>query len=135
MNKASSTFTAYFPAFFQLFRFGMIGFTAAAIHFITVVMLVQNYTLAPLIANVVGFFVSFPMSYWGHRLWTFNETAVLHRVAVSKLLLVQLINFAMNEILFFLFLSMHFSYPVALIIVLAILPIFTFIASKWWVFK
>lgn len=135
MNKSSTTITAYAPLFLQIFRFGLVGFTAAIIHFSTVVMLVQTDALAPLTANIVGFFVSFQMSYWGHRLWTFNDTVALHRVTFPKLLLVQIINFAMNEILFYLFLSLNFSYPIALIIVLAILPIFTFLSSKWWVFK
>lgn len=127
MNKFS-------PMLTQICRFGIVGLTAAAIHFTTVVTVVQLTGLKPLIANIAGFLVSFQMSYWGHRQWTFNGTAALHRVAFPRLLCIQLINFAANESLFYLFLSLHLPYPVALLIVLAVLPVFTFVTSKWWVF-
>jgi putative flippase GtrA len=121
--------------FLQIFRFGIVGVTAAAIHFATVVFFVQNFSLEPLAANCFGFLVAFQASYWGHRLWTFQETEALHRMAFSKLLTVQLINFSANESLFYVFLSLHLPYPLALLIVLTVLPVFTFIASKMWVFK
>lgn len=125
----------YFPLFFQIFRFGVVGIAAAFIHFSTVVMLVQNWAFAPLVANIAGFAVSFQMSYWGHRLWTFNDAVSLHRVAFPKLLAVQLLNFAANEMLFYIFLSLNLPYPMALMIVLTVLPVFTFISSKMWVFR
>jgi putative flippase GtrA len=125
----------YFPLLAQLFRFGMVGLTAAAIHFCTVVLLVQNGFYAPLVANVIAFLISFQMSYWGHRLWTFSDTVTLHREAYSKLIMVQVLNLAASESLFYLFLSMHLPYQVALLIVLSILPLCTFTVSKLWIFR
>jgi putative flippase GtrA len=119
----------------QIIRFGMVGVTAAGIHFTTVVLLVHYFFLEPLVANVFGFAIAFQMSYWGNRLWTFHDTAALHHVAFSKLLIVQLVNFTANESLFYIFLSLHLPYPIALLIVLTILPVFTFMSSKFWVFK
>jgi putative flippase GtrA len=119
----------------QIMRFGTVGLTAATIHFTIVVSLVQLAGMRPLIANVFAFLVSFQVSYWGHRKWTFSDTVELHRVAFSKLLLVQLINFVLNEFLFYVFLSLHIPYPIALLMVFAALPVFTFISNKWWVFK
>lgn len=124
-----------FSLVFQVGRFGIVGVTAASIHFLTVVFLVQNFLIEPLAANVMGFLISFQVSYWGHRLWTFQGTTALHRTAFSKLLLVQLINFSANELLFYIFLSLHFPYQLALIMVLTILPIFTFLSGKFWVFR
>lgn len=135
MNKFSQTLDAYLPLISQLFRFGIVGLTAAAIHFSIVVFLVQHYAMQPLVANVFGFCVAVQMSYWGNRLWTFQHSLALHRVAFPRLLLVQLINFAANESLFSFLLLLHLPYAAALLIVLAILPIFTFTASKLWVFK
>lgn len=123
------------PMLAQIVRFGVVGLIAAGIHFTTVVSVVQLTGMKPLLANVFGFMVSFQMSYWGHRKWTFHETETLHREALPKLLCVQLINFAANESLFYVFLSLHLPYPVALLIVLTVLPVFTFISSKWWVFN
>lgn len=119
----------------QIMRFGVVGLMAAMVHFSIVVSIVEWAHLKPLTANFFAFLVSFQISYWGHRRWTFSNTVVLHRVALPKLLFVQLINFILNEFLFYVFLSLHLPYPVALLIVLAILPVSTFITNKWWVFK
>jgi putative flippase GtrA len=135
MNKLYTLMNLRRPLFFQLVRFGIVGLTGAALHFSIVVGLVQQLKMAPLVANVFAFLFAFQVSYWGHRCWTFRWTTASHRAALPKLLCVQLVNLAVNETLFFIFLSLHYPYPVALIIVLTILPIFTFIFSKWWVFK
>ncbi|MBA3660991.1 MAG: GtrA family protein [Gammaproteobacteria bacterium] len=119
----------------QLCRFGVVGLFAALVHFCCVVFLVQWGTLNPLIANVFAFFVAFQFSYWGHRLWTFSDTDVVHFIALPKLLLIQCIVLMLSEVLFYLFLSLSLPYPIALAVVLMILPIFTFISNKFWVFK
>jgi putative flippase GtrA len=120
---------------FQLLRFGIVGVFAAAIHFLIVVTLVQTFSYEPLIANIFAFFISFQASYFGHRRFTFTGTTALHVFAFPKLLMVQIFNFIANESLFYFFLSFHLPYQVALILVLSILPLFTFVISKLWVFK
>lgn len=122
--------------FFQLIRFGLIGSVAAIIHFSIVIFLVELAAFKPLYANVFAFFISFQVSYSGHRLWTFRGTKTQHRVALPKLLLLQITNFIANEGLFYIFLT-HFNlpYPIALILVLMILPIATFTVSKIWIFR
>ena len=119
----------------QLFRFGLVGVTAAAIHFSIVVSLVQTFAYAPLVANVFAFLVSFQVGYFGHRRFTFNGTTALHSVAFPKLLTLQIFNFVANESLFYFLLSLHLPYQLALLIVLATLPLFTFVVSKFWVFN
>lgn len=121
--------------FLQVCRFGIVGLTSSIIHYTIVVELVQANLLQPLIANVFAFFISFQFSYWGHRLWTFNDSLSLHRDALPRLLLVQCINLSVNETLFATFMSWGLPYNIALIFVLTILPIFTFVSSKWWVFR
>lgn len=123
------------PQLLQIARFLSVGVTAAAVHFTMVVILVQIFHYAPLIANVGAFVVSFQVSYWGHRQWTFSDTEVLHREAYPKLVMLQVFNFCMNEYLFYFFLSFHLPYQVALLIVLSILPAFTFVMNKFWVFR
>lgn len=126
--------SAYLPFFFQLCRFGIVGLSAAALHFTIVVMLVQFAGIPPLIANIAGFFSGFQVSYWGHKFWTFKASDMLHSTAIPRLLLVQTFSFLANEFLFYLFISLHLPYTIALLIVLMIVPIFTFVFSKWWVF-
>jgi putative flippase GtrA len=123
------------PLLFQLVRFGLVGVTAAAIHFAIVVGLVQTLAYEPLVANMFAFLVSFQVSYFGHRRFTFNGTAALHSVAFPKLLSLQIFNFVANESMFYFLLSLHLPYQMALLIVLATLPLFTFAVSKFWVFN
>lgn len=135
MNKIIARVEAYFPLFFQICRFGIVGVIAACVHLGLVIAIVQIFAIAPLIANVFAFSISFQCSYWGHRRWTFRGTETSHAIALPKLLFIQILNFAANETLFYIFLSLNLPYPIALIIVLTILPIFTFISSKLWVFR
>lgn len=118
----------------QIMRFGIVGVIASLVHFTLVVLFVQLLHWQPLIANIVGFSVGVQVSYWGHRSFTFRGTEATHRVAYPRLVMMQAGNFLANEGLFLLFLSMHLPYPIALLIVLSIMPMFTFIISKTWVF-
>ena len=118
-------------------RFGIIGSSAALVNFSIVVALVESGLVQqPLYANMVAFAFAFQVSYFGHRFWTFNETITEHRVAMPKLLLISGANFFANEGLFYFFLNtFQLPYPLALLLVLAILPVVTFTVSKLWIFR
>jgi putative flippase GtrA len=119
----------------QIIRFVIVGSLAALVHVSMVVLLVQLYDFLPLVANAGGFLVSVQVSYWGHRLWTFAATDVLHREAYPKLVMLQISNFCLNELLYFILLSLQLPYLLALLIVMTVLPVFTFLASKFWIFR
>lgn len=118
----------------QIIRFGIVGVIASLVHFTCVVLFVQLLHWQPLVANIVGFSVGVQVSYWGHRRFTFRGTEATHRVAYPRLVMMQAGNFLANEGLFMMFLSMNLPYPIALFIVLSIMPMFTFVISKTWVF-
>jgi putative flippase GtrA len=120
---------------YQIMRFGIVGVAAAIVHFSMVVLLVQEFAYAPLLANVAGFLIAVQVSYFGHRHWTFSETSVLHREAYPKLIAVQVMNFSLNEMFYYVLLSLHLPYQLALLLVIAIMPIFTYLSSRWWVFQ
>ena len=123
------------PLLYQIMRFGLVGVVASAVHFSIVVMLVQQLSLAPLIANIIGFSIGFQVSYSGHRHWTFRGTTAEHSVAYTRLLILQINNFILNETFYYILLNMHIPYQIALIIVLSIMPILTFTISKLWIFR
>lgn len=125
MNKA---------LFLQIMRFGIVGVIASLVHFSFVVLFVQLLHWQPLVANIVGFSIGVQVSYWGHRTFTFRDSGATHRVAYPRLVMLQTGNFIANEGLFSLFLALHIPYQLALLMVLAIMPIFTFVISKAWVF-
>lgn len=119
----------------QFMRFGIIGMFAAIVHLGTVILLVESNLLPPLLANIIAFMIAFQVSYFGHRLWTFQADTE-HRRAFPKLLLVSCTTFIANEGLFYLLMTIFkMPYIAALFIVLTLLPIFTFTLSKLWVFR
>ena len=121
--------------FWQLIRFGLVGIAASCVHFGIVVAFVQTHRLQPLSANAIAFCFAFQVSYWGHRCFTFSSQAN-HFKAVSKLITVSVGTFAANQGLFYLlFKIVGLQYALALFIVLATLPILTFIINKYWVFR
>lgn len=122
-------------SFMQVLKFAAVGVLAAAVHFSVVVILVQTFAYAPLVANVIAFMIAFQVSYWGHRGWTFYGTEVEHKEAYTKLIVLQVSMFCLNEGMYYALLSMGVQYQLALFIVLAILPIVTFFTSKFWVFQ
>ena len=123
------------PLFLQLTRFGMVGISAAFVHFSVVVFLVEWGWLQPLLANILAFSLAFQVSYWGHRRFTFKHTSQEHRIAFPRLLLVSVSAFLVNETLFyFLMKKFNLSYEVALLLVLMVLPLGVFLVNKFWVF-
>ena len=128
-------FLRFLPLFLQLSRFGLVGVSAALVHFLVVVFLVDLFEINPLLANIVAFCFASQVSYWGHRLWTFNSTRK-HSEAFVRLLLVSGLAFILNETLYAILLNQfHLDYKLALVLVLSILPLAVFTAHKLWVFR
>src|ERR1700690_2903459 len=120
----------------QLGFFGIVGCCAAVVQLCVVILLVEFTHMHPLVANIIGFLLAFNVSYFGHRSLTFAGTTVNHKVAVTRLFGLGVANFIANEGLFYIFLTVFkLYYPIALILVLAILPALTFVISKLWVFR
>lgn len=119
----------------QLLRFGTIGSFAALVHFSVVVTLVSLTLMHPLFANIIAFLIAFQVSYFGHKYWTFDDIAQKAKTAWLKFFTVAVLSFLLNEFLFFILLTQtQLYYPIALLIVLMIVPPFTFILSKTWAF-
>ncbi len=117
-------------------RFGIVGVTAASVHFSLVIFFVELYALKPLQANVIAFLIAFQVSYWGHRYWTFRGTTNSHRVALPRLFVICGSSFIANEGLYYLVLTyLKLPYPLALLVVFAILPLVNFTFEKFWVFQ
>lgn len=119
----------------QLFRYGFVGVAAAFVNYVMVVFLVSCFKMQPLVANGVGFLVAFQVSFSGHRLWTFEQDDFSWPM-MSKFFLVASLSFLLSEVLYAYFMhKLHLQYAVALLLVLCIVPVLSFICSKLWAFK
>lgn len=117
----------------QLLPFAFVGLFSTATHLCLVALLVHFLQLKPLIANVMAYLVTVNISYLGHRYITFAKLGANRQLRLPHYLVISLIAFLLNEFLYFLFLHfLPFNYFISLIIVIILVAIFTFVASKLW---
>ncbi|MET0091667.1 MAG: GtrA family protein, partial [Candidatus Thiodiazotropha sp.] len=86
--------------------------------------------------NIFAFLIAFGVSYIGHSLWTFSHKKHQHNKTVARFLGVAVFSFALNEGGYYLLLEYtQMEYLFSLLIVLIIVPVITFILSKYWAFS
>ncbi|MFJ7566951.1 GtrA family protein [Herminiimonas sp. NPDC097707] len=124
----------------RVLRFGIVGLVAAAVHYWVVIALVELVDIAPLRANVGGFVVAFWVSYFGHRHWTFADAVATHAQGAHpsflRFLMVALLGFCMNELLFYLLLRYAgWPYYLALAFVVFTVAVMTYVLSRLWAFR
>lgn len=119
----------------RFLAFALTGAVAAAVHMAAVLVLVEGLAVAPLRANLAGFFLAFLCSYAGHRRLAFRDQAPAHRHALPRFLLVALAGLVLNQLLFaFLLLRLGLPWPLALVLVLVLVAALTFRLSRVWAF-
>lgn len=120
----------------QLLWFGIIGVSALLVHFISVSLILVPAGLPPLWANVAGYLIAFQVSYWGHRLKTFQAGHLPHRIALPRFFAVSSASFLLNEACYFVLLHYtRLDYRISLLLVLAAVAVVTFVLSKLWAFS
>lgn len=124
----------------RVLRFGIVGLTAAAVHYWVVIGLVELAHIAPLHANVGGFIVAFWVSYFGHRHWTFSDAVASYadgdHPSFLRFLAVAVLGFCMNQLLFYLLLRyVGLPYYVALVLVVFTVAVMTYVLSRLWAFR
>lgn len=120
----------------RIFRFCVIGGSAAAVHWCMVLIVVSLTGMEPLIANIIAFLCAFSVSYFGHKNWTFEAREQAHGPASVKFFTVAVTGFCINESLYALLLKvMHLNYLVGLTIALVAAAVSTFILSQAWAFN
>ncbi|MCY1537435.1 GtrA-like protein [compost metagenome] len=115
-----------------------VAWQRARLYALLALLLVRLVLMAwmPLTANLLGFLPAFKVSYWGHRLKTFNAGAVSHTLALPRFFLVACLGFALNEAVYFLLLRFtQLDYRPALLLVLAAVAALTFLLGRLWAFQ
>ena len=109
--------------------FLLIGAMAALTHLSVVAYL----DLEPLLSNIIAFLIAFNVSFFGHKYVTFAAIADQKKLRLPYFFLVAVSALLLNEFLYFLFLtytSLH--YLIALILVLIMVAVYTFVLSRFW---
>lgn len=112
-----------------------VGTLAAGVHYM-VALLAHHQGWAPANANWLGFFCAFPVSYFGHRLWSFRGTQASHQQAFFRFFSVALLGFLANQALLWLALT-YTSLPFWFVLgsVMVAVAVSTWLLSRFWAFR
>ena len=84
----------------QVLFFSSIGASAALAHILIVLNLVAHFDVAPLIANIIAFFIAFNISYFGHKYLTFAQLKDEKQLSLPHFFLVASSAGIINELLY-----------------------------------
>lgn len=116
-------------------RFGIVGMVATAVHIMIVWLLLAFMAFSPLVANTFAFLTAFGISFFGHYRWTFGSPGNTGR-AIKRFLLISVSAFVVNTLLLaFLVRGEWFSPTIAAIFSAAVVPLITFVTSRFWGFQ
>ncbi|AIT09457.1 polysaccharide biosynthesis protein GtrA [Candidatus Francisella endociliophora] len=120
----------------QISLFLIVGILASITNFVIVWILVELGVFNPLIANFFAFLIAFNVSYFGHRFLTFSTTTQSHKKAATQFFINVMIGLILNESIYYILLHLlHIQYLLALFITMAIVAVYTFVVSKFLIFK
>ncbi len=116
------------------FWFLVVGASAALTHLL--VFELTHRQIWPELANALGFCVAFSVSFAGHRLLSFRDTATSVATSLRRFALTALAGFACNEMVFVVLLR-WLGWPalVALFVALVLAAGQTFLLSRYWAFR
>jgi putative flippase GtrA len=102
---------------------------------LVVVALLVPLGMTPLLANVIGFLLSFAWSFFGHARWTFPAEGRDVGVALRRFAVVSLVSFALTEAAYAGVLEWtSVDYRLSLFVVIVTLAGAKILASKHWAF-
>lgn len=118
----------------QLFFFGAVGVAATATHYMVAVASVEILSLTLQIANFFGFIAAFAVSFLGQSYFTFRAKPSSNMLI--KYFALAGFNYLFSaSILYFLAEYSSVGHRIALLITVLLIPIFTFIISKKYIFR
>lgn len=118
----------------SLFWFLVVGTSAALTH--AVVFGLTNQTLWPEVANALGFAVAFWVSFFGHRLLSFQDAATSVKQSLLRFVVTSLAGFAANALVFSLLLrALEWPRWLALFLAMVFAAAQTYGLSRYWAFR
>jgi len=118
----------------QLSRFASVGLVATLLHVIVALIVKELFQFSAQLANLIGFSAAVGLSYIGHIWITFRVNPV-HSLHLPRFLFIALLGLAASStITFVVHTKLGASFGLAMGGVAILVPLLTFLASKYWVF-
>jgi putative flippase GtrA len=117
-----------------LVRFALSGGLATLTHVTVFVVLVEWLTLRPVFAATPAFVFALLVSYAMNYHWTFSASAP-HRIMLPRFVVVALLGLGLNLGITYVVVDVAgYWYGYALLLVVTLVPLVTFLLSHFWVF-
>jgi putative flippase GtrA len=115
-------------------RFGCVGVASGLVYGAVTALLVSGFGVAPVAASVAGYCISVPVSFLGHRGFSFRShgrwTAEALRFAVTQALNIGVTVLAMRGATA----DFHVSYLWGVAATVVLVPVANFLLMNFWVF-
>ncbi len=118
----------------QIGRFFSVGALATLLHSVLFVALIEWLGMTALSASVVAFSGAFMVSYLLNHRWTF-EASGRHHFHLPRFALVGIGGLLLNMGIVYLVVDVgHYSYLLALLLVVTVVPLLSYLMNRHWVF-
>lgn len=116
--------------------FLMVGVTAALTHYLIAVITASLLNWTEASANVCGFACAFPVSYFGHRGWSFRAQVSKHNQSLPRFFVLAFCGFFANQLLVLGALRWTpLPFWIILALVMLIVAASTYLLSRYWAFR
>ncbi|MDE2401067.1 MAG: GtrA family protein [Burkholderiales bacterium] len=117
-------------------RFVLVGIAAAAVHYMVALLINGVLGVPPAWANPLAFVTAFPVSYVGHRVFSFPQARLPHRQALPRFMTVAVSSFVGNQALLLVLLQqLAWPFWFALGVTLVTVALATYVFSRYWAFR
>lgn len=119
----------------QLIRFAGAGLISAVGHFGLLILLVQEFAIAPVPASAAGALLGAWINYAVNYRYTFRSSKK-HREAVLKFAVVAIIGLVLNTFFMWLFVGpLGLHYLLSQLVTTGLVFVWSFVASRYWTFQ
>lgn len=116
-------------------RFTLVGVGASLIHIGLVWILIVQFDINPIRANLAAFLTAFGFSFAGQYLWTFRS-ARHWRSALVRFFIVSIAAFALNNIALLGLLQLdHMRSSFAAVLAACVVPLASYVLGRTWAFR
>ena len=116
-------------------RFGSFGAVATLVHVVIFTVLVESFAVAPVRASIPAFLCAMLFSYVANSKWTFRVD-VEHGTHLHRYALVSLFGLALNTLITYVVVDvLRLWYGVALALVVAAVPLMTYLLNRHWTYR
>lgn len=114
-------------------RFGIVGVTATLVYYISGLGF-ERTGIPVLLGNAGAYVLGFMVSYFGHKLWSF-QSASQHGRTLPRFFVTWCLGLGLNTLIIWLLIHYNVPYAIAMWVAIALVPIFTYFMNKFWVFR